>query len=90
MAVSAERSADQATLVVDGVEVNHQYSKSHAFERLLARKVEPLGLRCYSATRELSELAIAGLLVSEPRGRRLAGAAISCNRAFRSGGGSRD
>lgn len=84
VAVSAERSADQPTLVVDGVEVNHQFSKSLTFERLLAAKARSVGVTYYSATRELSELAIAGLLVSEPRGRRLAGAAISCNRAYRS------
>ena len=29
-----ERSASQPTRVVDGVEINHQYSKSFAFERL--------------------------------------------------------
>jgi hypothetical protein len=83
VAVSAERSADQPTLVVDGIAVNHQYSKSHAFERLLATKARTAGLTYYSATRELSELAIAGLLVADPLGRHLAGAAISCNRAFR-------
>lgn len=83
VAVSAERSADQPTLIVDGVPVNHQYSKSHAFEQLLAAKAATVGLAYSSATRELSELAIAGLLVADPLGRSLAGAAISCNRAFR-------
>lgn len=84
VAVSAERSADQPTLVVDGTPVNHQFSKSVGFERLLAQVASSAGITYYSATRELSELAIAGLLVRDPTGRRLAGAAISCNRAYRS------
>ncbi|HEX3981533.1 MAG TPA: hypothetical protein VHW93_09915, partial [Acidimicrobiales bacterium] len=35
IAMAVERSASEETLVVDGVPVNHQYSKSLEFERLL-------------------------------------------------------
>lgn len=38
-----EKSASRPTRVVDGVEVNHQFSKSHAYERLLSDAVRDTG-----------------------------------------------
>lgn len=57
-----ERSADEATLVTAaGVEVNHQYSKSSAFEenfrRVIAEQVSP-DIEYFSILRPFSELAI--------------------------------
>jgi hypothetical protein len=57
-----ERSADEATLkTADGREINHQYSKSSAFEAgfrdVLSRGVGP-GLAYFSILRPFSELAV--------------------------------
>jgi hypothetical protein len=61
IAFSNERSASAATLEADGREVNHQWSKSYAFERAfgdwLHAHVDP-GLDYYSLLRPLSELAV--------------------------------
>jgi hypothetical protein len=61
IAMAIERSASEETVLVDGVPVNHQYSKSLEFERLLAdllaRSIDP-GLTYGSALRPYSELAI--------------------------------
>jgi len=59
---SNERSADEATLVTaDGVEVNHQYSKSmdfeSAFRRVIAEQVSP-DIEYFSVLRQYTELAI--------------------------------
>ena len=52
-------SADEATLVTsDGLVVNHQWSKSTAFERLL-QPLLPAGLGYFSLLRPLQEIAIA-------------------------------
>ena len=60
--MAVERSASEETVVVDGVEVNHQYSKSLEFELLtrdlIAGRIDP-GLVYGSALRPYSELAIA-------------------------------
>ncbi len=78
-----ERSADAATLTAaDGEAVNHQYSKSHAFERRfdewVRHYVDPQ-LRVFSLLRRDSELAIcrqfAGL-------ERFHATFSSCNRNF--------
>ncbi len=57
-----ERSADEATLVTsDGKAVNHQYSKSSAFERAWIRMVHSQissDLDCFSLLRPFSELEI--------------------------------
>ena len=62
IAMAVERSASEETVLVDGVPVNHQYSKSLDFERLfrelITTSVDP-GLRYGSALRPYSELAIA-------------------------------
>jgi len=78
-----ERSADEATLVTaDGVEVNHQYSKSSDFEesfrRVIAQQVSP-DIEYFSILRPFSELEIV---------RRFSGMSryhdvySSCNRNF--------
>ncbi|MCQ8184619.1 hypothetical protein [Parvularcula maris] len=81
-----ERSADEPTMSVGGIEANHQYSKSSAFEVLVRRAVETAGTEAplsYSVLRPYSELwigrAFAGL--KEPFGRF-----TSCNRNFRLAG----
>ena len=62
IAMAVERSASEETALVDGVPVNHQYSKSLEFERALADLVAGVidpGLSYGSALRPYSELAIA-------------------------------
>jgi hypothetical protein len=77
-----ERSASAPNLVWDGVEVNHQYSKSWDFERrfaaAVARHVAP-DLVCFSLLRPWSELAIARRFAELSAYHR---AFVSCNRAF--------
>lgn len=61
VAVGNERSADFGNVVHHGLEVNHQYTKSDAFERELAALLEALGcgVSFYSPLRPLYELQIA-------------------------------
>jgi hypothetical protein len=74
-----ERSADEPSLLTDdGTPVNHQFSKSHRAELLLADVFAPTGVRFLSLLRPLTELAI-GAAVAR---RDLAGAIVSCNRVF--------
>jgi hypothetical protein len=75
-----ERSASQPTRVVDGVEINHQYSKSFAFERLLRSALEPTGVEYFSALRPWGELPIAAAFAGVPGA--VHQAFMSCNRAF--------
>ena len=75
-----ERSASQPTRVVDGVEINHQYSKSFAFERLLREALVPIGVTYYSALRPWGELPIAAAFARCEAA--LQHAFMSCNRAF--------
>jgi hypothetical protein len=81
VAMSNERSASEGNLVWNGAEVNHQWSKGLAFERLmrdeLARRAP--GLEWFSFLRPWSELAIARAFA------RLDGydhAFTSCNSVF--------
>jgi len=80
--MSNERSADEANLEIDGRAVNHQWSKSSAFEGLLraelARAVSP-DLDIFSLLRPHSELAIAERFA---RSFRWDGIFASCNRNF--------
>ncbi len=78
VAMGLERSASEPTVVVDGVEVNHQYSKSAEGESLLFNAFGPSGVNYFSLLRPLSELAI-GAAVAK---RGLASEIVSCNRAF--------
>lgn len=78
-----ERSADEATLVdAAGRPVNHQYSKSSAFEaafrRRLGEAVSP-DLEYYSILRPWSEI---GVLKQFARLREFHGVFSSCNRNF--------
>ncbi|MGO9027637.1 MAG: endonuclease domain-containing protein [Acidimicrobiales bacterium] len=90
IAMAVERSASEETVLVDGVPVNHQFSKSLEFEWLLTGlvtgSIDP-GLVYGSALRPYSELAIgrafAGL-------ERYHGTFCSCNAAFRQGAAPED
>ncbi len=79
--LSNEASASRPTRVIDGVEVNHQWSKGIGFEHLLRRTLRALGVPVTygSALRPYGELpisrAIAGALDRLPP-------FVSCNRAF--------
>jgi UDP-N-acetyl-alpha-D-muramoyl-L-alanyl-L-glutamate epimerase len=80
--MSNEWSASSATLVVDGREVNHQYSKSEAFETdlraLLAAAIDG-GPDYFSLLRPFSELWIAERFSHHPE---YLDHFRSCNRAF--------
>jgi hypothetical protein len=90
IAMAVERSASEETVMVGGVPVNHQYSKSLAFEQLLrpliATTIDPR-LTYGSALRPYSELAIARAFA---RLDRYHGTFCSCNTAFRQGAGEAD
>jgi UDP-N-acetyl-alpha-D-muramoyl-L-alanyl-L-glutamate epimerase len=77
-----ERSASSGNLIWDGVEVNHQYSKSFDTERLLRAAVTELAsdVALFSILRPASELAIARAFA---RLDRYHGAFTSCNAVFR-------
>lgn len=80
---SNERSASSATLEYDGQPVNHQWSKSWAFEqafRALVHARVALNLDYYSLLRPLSELAVAARFA---RTQRYDAVFSSCNRNFR-------
>jgi 7-cyano-7-deazaguanine synthase in queuosine biosynthesis len=79
--VSNERSADAATRTIDGWSVNHQYSKTSAFQHLLDAALAESGTptRVVSLLRPLSELAIARGVAREPG---LVAQVTSCNAAF--------
>jgi hypothetical protein len=82
VALANERSASSGNLVWDGVEINHQYSKSFAAERLLRAAVAELApsLELFSVLRPASELAIARAFA---RMDRYHSAFTSCNAIFR-------
>ena len=83
IAFSNERSANEGNLTINGVEVNHQYSKSFAFEQAFANHIKKhvvSNLSYYSALRPLSEFTIAQLFLKETRYDKVF---TSCNRAFR-------
>jgi hypothetical protein len=90
IAMAVERSASEETVMVDGVAVNHQYSKSLEFEQLtrglIRHSIDP-GLDYGSALRPYSELAIARAFA------RLTGyhaTFCSCNTVFRANAGAGD
>lgn len=68
VATGNERSADQGNLEWRGVEVNHQYTKSHAFEADLNHLLGDLGspVRLFSVLRSLWDLQVAELFASLP------------------------
>ncbi|SEO65095.1 hypothetical protein [Trujillonella endophytica] len=73
-----ERSADEETLSVGGVPVNHQYSKSYEFERLFAAGAAEVGVGYFSLTRQLSELATVAAVAALPLREHI----LSCNRSY--------
>ena len=67
---SNERSADDPNLVVAGVEINHQYSKSLDFEshyRNFAQSVTQGGVHYFSLFRPIYELAIVKIFSQYPK-----------------------
>ncbi|MGO9489100.1 MAG: hypothetical protein ACLQBB_08765 [Solirubrobacteraceae bacterium] len=82
VAMANERSASAGNLHWDGVEVNHQFSKSLEAERLLTAALSELGAGVgqFSILRPASELAIARAFA---RLERYHDAFTSCNAVFR-------
>ena len=82
VAMANERSASSGNLVWDGVEINHQFSKSLQAERLLQAAVAELapGMEIFSILRPASELAIARAFARMDRYHE---AFTSCNAVFR-------
>ncbi len=85
--MAAERSANEGNLVkIGSLEVNHQYSKSIAFEKHFARLLRSHvaeGIDYFSLLRPLSELAICRLFAKLDRYHRVFS---SCNSNFRISG----
>jgi hypothetical protein len=82
VAMANERSASAGNLHWDGIEVNHQFSKGLAAERLLGAALAEIdaGVELFSILRPASELAIARVFA---RLERYHGAFTSCNAIFR-------
>jgi UDP-N-acetyl-alpha-D-muramoyl-L-alanyl-L-glutamate epimerase len=83
LAMSNEHSASAPNLSLDGVEINHQYSKSLEFERDFAQYVEDFispSISYFSLLRPLSEIEIARRFAKH---REYFGVFRSCNTAFR-------
>ena len=82
---SDESSAGEGNVTYEGVEINHQYSKSLHFERMMqqyvAENISP-DVRVFSLLRPLGELRIAQLFARGPF-ERFAATFTSCNRSFR-------
>lgn len=90
IAMAVERTASEESVRVNGTPVNHQYSKSLEFERLLARLVSTsidAGLAYGSALRPYSELAIGRTFASLTK---YHATVCSCNTAFRRSAGAED
>jgi hypothetical protein len=83
VAMSNEHSASAANLCLDGIAINHQYSKSFDFEqdfaRYVARFISP-SVSYFSLLRPLSEVEIARRFAKH---RQYFGTFRSCNTAFR-------
>lgn len=79
--MSNEHSANEPTRIVDGITVNHQFSKSEEFERLLRSTIDVLGLGVdyFSALRPWGELAISRAVANHLDALP---PFLSCNRAF--------
>ena len=83
IAMSNEHSASAPNLIVDGVGINHQFSKSLGFERdftdYIGNQISP-DIAYFSLLRPLSEIEIARRFA---RYRQYFGSFRSCNTAFR-------
>jgi hypothetical protein len=83
--VANERSADEGNVIVEGLAVNHQYSKSLRFERLFDEylgRYLARGVRYFSLVRPLYELQIARAFAAIPEMFPLF---QSCNRTVTTG-----
>ncbi|HEX4345452.1 MAG TPA: hypothetical protein VHZ31_07820 [Solirubrobacteraceae bacterium] len=82
VALANERSASSGNVTWDGVDVNHQFSKSLRVERLMAAAIAELAsaVQLFSVLRPASELAIARAFA---RFEAYHGAFTSCNAIFR-------
>jgi hypothetical protein len=86
--MSNEHSASTPTIVVDGVGVNHQFSKSVTFESLLRAALAAggvSGLDYFSLLRPMSELAILRAFAQHDR---YHGVFVSCNSNYSVAGGA--
>lgn len=82
--LSHESSADEATVEYDGRSVNHQYSKSSIFEKLISNFVKTnisAGISFFSLLRNFSELEIHKLFVRKGLFDKYNGEWSSCNQA---------
>ncbi|HTV00740.1 MAG TPA: hypothetical protein VMF13_09395 [Luteitalea sp.] len=78
--VGNERSADDGNVVLNGLEVNHQFSKTHAFESAFqTHVVDALGLpmHVFSVLRPFYEIRLAQIVSQHPE---YFHAFVSCNR----------
>jgi hypothetical protein len=82
VALANERSASAANMTLDGVAINHQFSKSWHAEQLLGAAVAQTGagVSVVSVLRPASELSIARCFAGLPQ---YHDAFTSCNRSFR-------
>jgi hypothetical protein len=82
---SNENSANEPNLEVDGVSINHQYSKSFEYEKNLNELLTSYGLplRYFSLLRPFHELQIVKLFANQPID--ASRSFISCNHGFRKG-----
>ena len=83
IAMSNEHSASEPNLKIGGIEINHQFSKSLEFERMLSEYVRDLitpSITYFSLLRPLSEIEIARRFSNHPP---YFGIFRSCNSAFR-------
>lgn len=83
--VSNESSSNEATLIIDGEHVNHQYSKSIEFEKDYQKLLSCLfgnSIRYYSLLRHLNEIQISKLF-SKNSLSKYKNVFCSCNKAFR-------
>lgn len=83
--MSNENSANEPTTVIDGEQVNHQYSKSLEFEKDYQKLLLNLfgdSIRYYSLLRHLNEVQISKLF-SENGFSKYKNVFCSCNKAFR-------
>jgi UDP-N-acetyl-alpha-D-muramoyl-L-alanyl-L-glutamate epimerase len=83
--VSNESSADEPTITVSGLEVNHQYSKSSAFEKsyqVLLQQFFGKSIDYYSLLRDKNELGIAHTFVQTGAWYKYKDVFYSCNTGF--------
>lgn len=84
--VANERSADEGNVSYRGMAINHQWSKSSVFERVLGDVLDAIleaPPRYFSLLRPLSELAIGRAFLHHPQ---YFDAVTSCNKNFRIAG----